>query len=153
MSLIIIDCNIIGLESLYKLIDRFNNNIITIVDILADEAEIFLESIRADPNVPPEYANSLSMIEVPNDNKIILFTEKTEERWLMERIKRDADTNQLRFGTKVEWSLYICPKRKYYGGKLTLQYNGPDYIKEKWNAYKDTFISKVKQRIIEALRG
>jgi electron transfer flavoprotein alpha subunit len=153
MSLVIIDCNVTGLENLQKLYDKFTNNIVTIVDILADEAEIFIDSIRADTNVPKEYADALAIVEVPNDNKIIIFTEKTQDRWLMERVKRDADTNQLRFGTKVEWALYVCPRRKYYGGKLALQYTGPDYIKEKWAAYKDTFISKVKQRIIEALRG
>ena len=162
-----------GLESLLsKILIKYDANKIKQESnkIVIEEIENFIDKMRNDPNIRDEYKLALTYIGVPNSDTIILFTNKTDERWQANFTSRYTTNYQgetvqgggftmkkpgrTRFGNKVEWSMYNCPKRKYLGGKLSLEYNGPDYLKDEWAKYKGIFISKIKQRIIsEVLRG
>lgn len=46
-----------------------------------------------------------------------------------------------------------CPIHKYFGGELTPEYTGPDYIKQKFEEDKPRIINNIRSKIMEYLRG
>ena len=56
-----------------------------------------------------------------------------------------------RFGTRKEWAMYYCKRRKYAGGTVVPEYTIIKYIKERWEEYKNEFVSRVKSRLQEVV--
>ena len=139
-----ISISIEGIEDLFNLIQSLESTTITdsILDIIEDELWIFAQIIHSDSTIPAEYRNALATKVIKELDTVVLMAIPSEER-----------LKYIKFGTRLEWAIYKCKKRRYYGGELSLQYSGPSYLKEKWNSYKNTFINNVKSRIIEMIRG
>jgi hypothetical protein len=139
--MISISCNVNGLDSLANLIGKLNVNAKEIIpEVIVEELWKFAELVYSDPDVPDEYKESLSLSVVPNLDTVVLYA-YSPDKWKYKD-----------FGNRLEWAIYRCPRRKYFGGKLSREYNGPDYLQEKWSSYKATFISNVKQRVVQSLR-
>ena len=139
-----ISISIEGIEDLLNLIQSLESRTITdnILDIIEDELWIFAQIIHSDNTIPDEYRNALGTKVIRELDTVVLMAVPSEER-----------LKYIKFGTRLEWAAYKCPKRKYYGGELSPEYSGPSYLKEKWNSYKNTFINNIKSRIIEMIRG
>jgi hypothetical protein len=137
-----ISITIDGDEHLQELLTRFG--VATegkmILGIVEDELVEFAKLLYLDPKVPKEYSSSLATVLVEEMNTVALVA-WGQKYW-----------ENKRFGSKLEWMIYRCPKRKYFGGELALEYNGPDYLKEQWKTYRPIFIEKVRSRIISLLR-
>lgn len=137
-----ISITIEGDQQLHDLLDRFN--ITTegklILFVIENELVEFAKLLNIDPKIPKEYSSSLSTIIVEEMNTVVLVA-WGQKYW-----------ENKRFGSKLEWMIYKCPKRKYFGGELAPEYNGPDYLKEQWKTYRPIFIQKVKDRISNILR-
>lgn len=167
-NLITINTKVEGLDKLLNIVNRTNAALLSdsIRKILIIEAEKFINYVKMQiPQEYIEYANSLNYVEIPNEAMIIINTAYSDERWQASASYRktkigatglgdeDYYMGASRFGNKVEWALYTCPKRKYAGGKLSLEYNGPDFLKQEWQNYKNTFISSATQKITRLLKG
>lgn len=139
--MIVIDTDVRGIEELINIANSFNVNAKEIIpELIIDELWNFAETIHNDPDVPAEFKEALSLTVIPHTDEIIL--------WIYSPDKFAHKD----FGSRREWMLYNCPKRKYYGGKLSAEYNGPDYLRDKWTTYKATFINNIRQRIINSIR-
>ena len=135
--------NVEGMEELYGLIEALDPNAILedALDIIDDELFSFAIQLKLDPDIPDEYSNALASTIIREEKTVVLLV------WSPKEWKRK------RFGSRLEWGIYRCPKRKYFGGELAPEYTGPDYLKEKWNSYKDKFIMNVRSRIVEMIRS
>jgi hypothetical protein len=131
------------MEELYSLIEALDPDAILedALDIIDDELFSFAIQLKLDPDIPEEYSNALTSVIV-REEKTVVLTVWSPEQW-----------KKKRFGSRLEWEIYRCPKRKYFGGELAPEYTGPDYLKEKWNSYKDKFIMNVRSRIVEMIRS
>mgnify|MGYP000103033479 CR=1 FL=1 len=115
-------------------------------DTMLDILETFIKSeIMNDPNIPEEYKAGVTLVMLPSGFVILYYV---EEEW-----RKKEKT------TRLEWAIYRCPKRKYYGGKLrpSVEYMKRDYIKEKWLMTKDFYLSMFQSifraKLIDYLRG
>lgn len=137
-----ISIEVTGLENLIVLTKRISSEDIKelLFGIIDDEFYTFSRILRMDPLIPLEYSRSLSSAIVRELDTIALLAWGSK-RW-----------DYRKFGSRLEWGIYMCPKRKYFGGELSPEYSGPDYLKERWEKYRSTFITNVKDRIITVIR-
>jgi len=147
-----ITIDVAGLEKLAELIQNMSGNRfgarignISIPDILAliqDELYEFAKLLYLDPSVPREYSSSITCVFDKEANSVYLVA------WGAERWKKKAE-----LGDAMAWRIYKCPKRGYFGGELSKEYTGPEYLVEKWREYRPIFINNIKMRLVQFLRG
>jgi len=139
--------NVEGMEELYGLIEALDPNAILedALDIIDDELFSFAIQLKLDPEIPDEYSNALASVIIREMNTVVLIAYFPEE-W-----KKKVEAK--RFGTRMEWAIYRCVKRFYFGGKIAKEWTGPNWLREKWNSYKDKFIMNVRSRIVEMIRS
>jgi hypothetical protein len=134
-----ITVNIENLECLTKLSDRLETA--NILGIIGDELEIFANVLRNDPEIPKEYSDAIFISTVKSMDTVGIALDFTNEY------------KYAKFGNKLEYAVYTCPRRKYPYGKITPAYGGPNYLKEKWENYKPIFMGKVRDSIVQAIKG
>ena len=137
-----ISINVEGIENLAKISDSLDANELRlgVIGILEEELEVFANILHSDVNIPHEYSDSLSSVVNSTGDTVILVA-WGGDRW-----------QNRKFGNRLEWEVYMCPKRKYFGGELAPEYSGPDYLKERWELYRPKFINIVKERIVQWIR-
>lgn len=143
--MIIIDVN--GIEDLYSLREYLSAENLgpKTINIIVEELGEFAKFIKNDQNIPREYVDSLTSVIIANSNQVV-FLAYQQKKW-------DRKREYKAFKTKMEYMIYTCPKRKYFGGEIAPEYNGPDFLVEKWKQYSNTFINNVKTKIVYMLGG
>jgi len=136
-----ITVNVKGIEKMVSLSQRFIGFEDKVKSIVIEELEYYADSIRNDPEVPKEYADAI-YIAIVEEFDVIALAVHIPERMAYER-----------FGNRVQWAVYKCPRRKYNDGMITKEYDGPHFIRTKWNDYKATFINNVKSKIIQEIKS
>jgi hypothetical protein len=142
-----ITVNISGMEDLYSLIEALDPDAVLedILDIIDDELMQYAIQLKLDPEIPEEYSNALTSVIIEEMNTVVLLAYFPEE-W-----KKKVEDK--RFGTRMEWAIYNCTRRHYFGGKIAKEWTGPNWLRLKWDSYKDKFIMNVRSRIIEMIRS
>lgn len=141
-----IEVNIEGFEQLGNLVDfdkaKFGNAAIRAIEY---ELSWLIDVIRNDPNIPDTYKNSLMMVLVSKAAGV--------DRGVTLIAYAPSKNNYKRFGNRLKWGNYICPIRKYFGGELAPEYNGPEYIRQLWILNKDKIVNNIKSRLMNVLLG
>lgn len=119
-------------------IDEFQN---MVTNIVYYEVWLLAEKIRNDPEIPQDYKDAMFISPNKETGKVTLAVFiPSKMKWA-------------RWGRVVEWEGYKCPIRKYYGGELTPEYSGPDYIKQKFATEKPKMISNIKAGIVNKIKS
>jgi hypothetical protein len=113
-----------------------------ILDILGGELLVYANTLRANKDIPREYSDAIFVVELPELDLAAIAIEFLEQK----------KYEYKRFGNATEYAIYTCPRRKYFGGKILPEYNGPSYIKEKWKTYKPIFVTRVIDSIKAEVR-
>ena len=136
-----IKVDIRGLESLVALSEKLSNFHINVLEVIAQELEEFAESLKNIPDIefPSNYKDAL-YVGILESYDTVVLTVAVPKRYAYER-----------FGTRKEWAMYYCKRRKYAGGTVVPEYTIIKYIKERWEEYKNEFVSRVKSRLQEVV--
>jgi len=142
-----IEVSVSGLEQLQSLVSRLSllPNLKDQIDqIFYDVMLEFYQSILQDPSIPEKYKHGIVYVWQPG---LFIITYFVEPEW-----KRKEQEGKL---TRVEWVVYRCIKRGYWGGEMrgVPEYTEATYIEDKWNAEKDTYINMLRDRIVSLIRS
>lgn len=149
--MIAITCDVTGFEGIARIMGKLDQLDIIMMKVVEDELWEFAKLLHSDKDIPEEYRNALA-IKVVNQLGVVALTVDAPEDYKDSRIKRKSTWDYKQFSNNLEWALYRCPKRKYFGGRLTPMYNGPDFMKDRWKTYRSIFINKVKDKVISEIR-
>jgi hypothetical protein len=138
-----IEVSITGYEKLGIISLNFNPAMFkaVVTGIVSQELMLIAESIQQDPNIPVEYKKAIFVSVNESTGKVSLGVfVPGEMKWK-------------RWGKVMEWQNYICPIRKYYGGELAPEYNGPSYVKEKFKQMAPQVKSNIRNRVISYIKS
>jgi len=131
-----------GLVNLAFLSVRIDKDVLRseVSEIIAEELDILIKRIRQDPKIPQDYKDALFLSVSPGTGYVFFGV------FLPSKMK------WLRFGL-LKYKEYTCPIRKYYGGEISPEYEGLDYIKKYWEEEKANILKNIKDRVAEYIRN
>ena len=104
--------------------------------IMTDVADLIYNDIISDPNMPPEYVDSMAIAENEEEYEIIIGP--VHDKALLQEFGAD----------RAMWLLYRCPKRRYMGGQIRKRIEGKFYLRQFWNENKDKYLGVLRNRVV-----
>jgi len=137
-----ITVNIDGMADFSNLLLYFDRSVFNnfVNATILDELTTIMYRIKQDEGIPKEYKDSLVLWSSVEEGKVYLTAYvPSKMKWK-------------KFGRHMVSERYRCPIHKYFGGELTPEYTGPDYIKQKFEEDKPRIINNIKSKILSYLR-
>jgi len=138
-----ISVSVSGLEGLRTLIFYLDKSVFTnfCIEAIQDELTELMYEVDRDPEIPREYKDSLILFSNVQEGQVYLIAYSP------------GRTKWRRFGRHMVYEKYRCPIHKYFGGELTPEYTGLDYLSLKFKERKNDIITNIKNKILEYVRS